>query len=73
MLSRKVHYKMENDEFKKVCIKNCTCYYFDHIIKFEHFDFNHIFVDEKSHENILVYDISYKTLIQNLCASDSIK
>ena len=24
---------MENNEFKKVCIKNCMCYYFDDIIK----------------------------------------
>ena len=33
---------MENNEIKKVCIKNRN---------------------EKSHENIFVYDISYKTLI----------
>ena len=26
---------MENNEFKKVCIKNHTCYYFNDIIKFE--------------------------------------
>ena len=30
--------KMENNEFKKVCIKNCRCYYFDDTIKFEDFD-----------------------------------
>ena len=29
---------MENKEFKKVCIKNRMCYYFDDIIKFEDFD-----------------------------------
>ena len=30
---------MENNKFLKVLIKNCTCYYFDDIIKFENFDF----------------------------------
>ena len=48
---------------KKVHIKNRTCYYFDDIIKFEDFDFYNILIDEKSQENVLIYDISYKTLI----------
>ena len=52
---------MENNELKKVTIKNCTCYYFNDIIKIEGFKFD-ILLDEKSYENILVYDISYKTL-----------
>ena len=39
------------------------CYYFDDIIKLESFDPDDTFIDEKSHENILMYDISYKTLI----------
>ena len=42
---------MENDEFKKACIKNGTCY-FDDIIKSEDIDFD-ILMDGKSHENIL--------------------
>ena len=50
---------MEKKEFKKVHIKNCTCHYFDGIIKLE----DNILIDEKSLENILIYDISYKTLI----------
>ena len=25
--------------FKKISIKNCTCYYLKNIIKFEYFDF----------------------------------
>ena len=54
---------MENNEFKKVCIKNCRCYYFDGIIKLEDSDIGNILIDEKSHENILIYDISSKTLI----------
>ena len=39
------------------------CYFFDDIIKFEDFDSGIILLDEKPHENILIYDISYKTLI----------
>ena len=73
-----VKYKMENNEFKKECVKNSTCYYFDDINKLEDFDIDNYFddinkledfdtdnilIDEKSHENILIYDISYKTLI----------
>ena len=44
---------MENNEFKKVCIKNRTCYCFDDIIEIEDFDFGNILLDEKSYENIL--------------------
>ena len=36
---------------------------FDDIIKIEDFDLDNISVDEKSQENILVYNISYKNLI----------
>ena len=39
-------FKMENNEFQKVCIKNRTCYYFDDIIKFEGYDFDSILIDE---------------------------
>ena len=54
---------MENNEYKKVSIKIRTCYYFDDIIKIEHFDFDSILLDEKSYENVSIYDISYKSLI----------
>ena len=54
---------MENNESKKVRIKNRACYYFDDITKLEDFDLHNTLIDEKSHENILIYDISYKTLI----------
>ena len=54
---------MKNNEFKKDRIKNGTSYYFDDLIQLEDFDTNNILIDEKSHENILVHDISYKTLI----------
>ena len=43
-------------------MKNRTCYYFDDVIKFEDFNFD-VLIDEKSYENILIYDISYRTLI----------
>ena len=46
----------------EVCIKNWTCYYFDDIIKLEDFDIDNILIDKKSYEDILIYDISYKTL-----------
>ena len=55
-------YKMENNEFKNVHIKNRTCYYFDDTIRLEDFDFD-VLIDKKSLENILIFDISYKTLI----------
>ena len=38
-------------------------YYFDVIIKCEDFDFDNSLIDEKSYKNILIYDISYRTLI----------
>ena len=39
------------------------CYYFDDIIKVEDFDFDNALLDEKSYENVLIYDTSFKTLI----------
>ena len=56
---------MENNELKKVRIKNRTCYYCDNIIKLEDFDSDNILIDKKSHKNILIHDISYKTLINS--------
>ena len=37
---------MENNEFKKVCIKNRTWYYFDDIIRFGNFDSGNISSDK---------------------------
>ena len=54
---------MENNELRKARIKNSMCYYFDDIVKLENFNLDNISVDEKSHENILTYDTSYKTSI----------
>ena len=52
-----------NDELKEINTKNCMCYYFNDIIKFEDFHLDNILIDKKSYENILVFNISYKTLI----------
>ena len=52
-----------NFELKEINNKNCTCYYFDDIIKFEDFYIDKIPLNEKSYENILIYNISCKTLI----------
>ena len=50
------------------------CYYFDDIIKIEDFDFGSVLLDEKSFENILIYDVLNKTLIvQDLCVLCLIK
>ena len=38
-------------------------YYFNDIIKLEDIDSDNILIDEKAFENILIYDVSYKTLI----------
>ena len=62
------------NNLKEIDIKNCTCYYFDDIIKIEEFDFDNILLDEKPYRNILIYDISYKTLmVQNHCVLGLIK
>ena len=37
---------MENNDFKKVRIKNSTCYHFDGIIKLEDFDLGNILIDK---------------------------
>ena len=54
-----------NDKLKDIDIKNCTCYYFDDIIKIEYFYLDDILIDEKSYKNILVYNTSYKSLIDS--------
>ena len=51
-----------NDELKEINTKNGTRYYFNYIIKNEDFDLDNILIDEKSYENILVYNILHKTV-----------
>ena len=50
------------NNLKENNIKYHTCYYFHVIIKIEYFDFDNASLDEKSYKNILIFDISYKTL-----------
>ena len=52
-----------NYELKEISIINCIFYYFNDIIKFKDFDLDNILIDEKSYGNILIYNISYKTLV----------
>ena len=54
-----------NDKLKERDIKHRTCQSFNDIIKMEDFDLDNISVDKKSYENILVYKISYKSLIDS--------
>ena len=57
---------MKNNEFKSVYIKNRTFYYYDdEIVKLGHFNSNDILIDEKSDGNILIYNMSYRTLIDS--------
>ena len=51
------------NNLKEINIKNRAWYYFNDIIIIENFDFADIFLDRKSYKNILIYVISYKTLI----------
>ena len=50
-----------NHELKAIDIKNRMCYYFNDIMRVGGINFSDILWDEKSYENILIYDISYKT------------
>ena len=47
-------------EFKKNNIKNRTSYYFDGTVEVDDINADRILLDEKSYENILVYNILYK-------------
>ena len=38
-------------------------YYFNDIKKIEDFDFDNTLINARTYKNILVYDISYKTLV----------
>ena len=51
-----------NVKLKQIDIKNCTCYYFNDMIKIQNFHFDKILIGEKC-KNILVNKISYKILV----------
>ena len=50
-----------NYEIKEVNIKNGTCYYFHDTLNINNLNLNNILFDEKSYEDILIYDVAYKT------------
>ena len=56
-----------NDELKDIHLKNCTCYYFDEIMRGGDFDFDDNLLNKKSNESwykhVLVFDISCKTFV----------
>ena len=49
-------------ELKEIDTCYPTCYHFDDIIKTQDFDLDNILIYEKSYGNILVFNISCKTL-----------
>ena len=53
------------NELKEIDVKNRACYYFDDTMRVGYFGFDNILLDENScknsYENILIYDILYKT------------
>ena len=51
------------DELTKIDIKNRTCFSFDDIMRVTDIDFIDNLLDRKSYENILTFDISYKTFM----------
>ena len=61
-------------KLKETDIKNRTCYYFDDIMKIEELDFENILISERSFKNVLVYNISYETLIgtKPLCSFNKV-
>ena len=45
-----------NNKSKEIRIRNHTCYYFDDVINIYDLDLDNILLDEKSNENLLIYD-----------------
>ena len=62
------------DKLKEVDIQNRTCCYFDYIITDRDICSVDVLLDELIYENISLYDISYKTSMdQNYCMLGSVK
>ena len=53
---------INNDELKEIVIKNCTCYYFNDIIRTGDSDLDNILIDKKSYKYIFICNILYKSL-----------
>ena len=52
---------INNDELKEIVIKNCTCYYFNDIIRTGDSDLDNILIDKKSYKYIFICNILYKS------------
>ena len=61
--TEKRHCRANNMKMQNNCIKSRTCFYSDIITKFEDFGFYNTIIEENSRENILIYNISYITLV----------
>ena len=62
---------MEKDDTLKMVIKNCICYYSDHINKIDDLGLNNIILDGTLFEKILMFHAKL-WLVQYLCVSCSI-
>ena len=49
---------MNNNELKEIDIKNCTCQYFDDIIKIKDLNLYYTLLDEILKKIILIYDVA---------------
>ena len=50
-------------KLKEIDIKNHTCYFFYDLMRLWAISFSDILSEKKLYENILIYDISYKTFM----------
>ena len=52
-----------NNEFKEINTENRTCYYFDDMTNINDLDLEHILLDEKTYENILIYNTKLHMIV----------
>ena len=60
-------------EFLKIDIKSRRCYYFDFAMEIIDINVKDLLLEKKRFENILIYDISYKTTFMGSIPLGSIK
>ena len=61
------------NEFLKIDIKSRRCCYFDFAMEIIDFNVKDLLLEKKRFENILIYDISYKTTFMGSIPLGSIK
>ena len=47
-----------NKKLKDISIKNHTCHYFNDMMNFKDFEIDHIVINEKLYQNVLIKNIS---------------